>query len=171
MIRHLPFILFACSILALGTAAGFAATDDQIAAALPVAKAWVAQIDAGLYDDSYLAAGTALHEKFTQNHWDLVLKALRPPWGSVVSRQAVSHVYKPDGFEGTSGEFMVITYATTFKNLDAAREVVVLHLEGGQWRGVGYNAGAKATAQDDGSQSQLQSQTDVESTTEPVNNP
>jgi len=163
MIRHLPVILLACSILTLGTAHGFAADDDQITSALPIAKAWVAQIDAGHYDDSYLAAGSALHQKVTQDKWALVLKTFRPVWGNVVSRKTISHVYKPDGYEGASGEFMVITYATTFKNLDSGIEVVVLQREGGQWRGVGYNAGAKPAPQED--DSQPQSQTDVQSET------
>jgi hypothetical protein len=98
MIRHLPFILIACCFLKLGATSSFAADDDRINSALPAALAWVAEIDAGRYDDSYSAAGAALHGKVKQDQWDLVLKTIRPPWGHVVSRKVTSHVYKPDGW-------------------------------------------------------------------------
>lgn len=168
MIRHLPVILLACCLLKLGTASSSAASEDQINSALPAALAWISEIDDGRYDDSYSSAGTALREKVKQEQWDLVLKTLRPPWGNVVNRTAISHVYKPDGYEGASGEFMVITYATSFKKLDSGIEVVVLRWEDGQWRGVGYNAGPKPAPQDSDSQPPPQSQTDVQSATIPI---
>ena len=63
----------------------------------------------------------------------------------MVSRHQLSHVYKPDGFEGAEGEFLVITYDTAFQKLPTATELVVLRWEDGQWRGAGYNAGPKST--------------------------
>ena len=168
MIRHLPVILLACCLLKFGTASSSAASEDQLNSALPAALAWISQIDDGRYDDSYSSAGAALREKVKQDQWDLVLKTLRPPWGNVVNRTAISHVYKPDGYEGASGEFMVITYATSFRKLDSGIEVVVLRWEDGQWRGVGYNAGPKPTVQDDQPPPQSQSQTEVQTETLPA---
>jgi hypothetical protein len=168
MIRHLPVVLIACCFLKLGAVSSSASADDRLDSALPAALAWVAAIDAGRYDDSYSTAGTALHEKVKQDQWDAVLKTLRPAWGNVVSRKAISHEYKPDGYEGANGEFMVITYATSFKKLDSGVEVVVLHWEDGQWRGVGYNAGPKPTVQDDQPPPQSQSQTEVQTETLPA---
>jgi hypothetical protein len=170
MIRHLPFILIACCFLKLGMTSSSATDDDRINSALPAALAWVAQIDAGNYDDSYLTAGVALHEKVKQDQWDLVLKTIRPPWGNVVSRKVISHVYKPDGVSGLNGECMVITYATSFKKLDSGFEVVVLQWEDGQWRGVGYRAGPKSTPTPT-DQPPPESQTDVQTTTIPGNHP
>jgi len=114
-----------------------------MAGAIATAQAWVAQIDAGLYDQSYAESSAAMQEKVSQEKWDVVLKTLRPPWGGVVSRVETSHVLKPDGLEGLSGECVVITYDTAFKKLDPAMEVVVLKWEGGKWRGAGYNVGPK----------------------------
>lgn len=128
----------------------FASAEDQIDNALAVSKTWMALIDAGQYDDSYAFGCDAMHDKVPQDRWGQVLKALRTPWGPVVSRKQISHIYKPNGYEGSGGEFMVITYDTTFQKLGLATEVVVLKWEGGKWRGAGYNAGAKP-APDDGS--------------------
>jgi hypothetical protein len=125
-----------------------ASAEDQIDNALAVSKTWVAQIDAGKYDDSYAFGCSDLHDKVPEDRWETVLKALRTPWGPVVSRQMTKHIYKPNGFEGSEGEFMVITYNTAFQKLDTATEVVVLKWDGGKWRGAGYNAGPKPPPDD-----------------------
>ena len=91
-----------------------------------------------------------MHDKVPQDRWEEVLKALRIPWGPVVSRKQISHIYKPNGYEKSEGEFLVITYDTSFKELSPARETVVLKWEDGKWRGAGYNAGPKPPP-DDGS--------------------
>jgi hypothetical protein len=126
-----------------------ASAEDQIDNALVTSKAWVAQIDAGQYDESYAFGCDAMHDKVAQDRWAQVLKALRVPWGRVVSRKQISHIYKPNGWEGSEGEFMVITYDTSFQRLSPATEVVVLKWEDGKWRGAGYNAGAKVSPDDD----------------------
>jgi len=117
-----------------------ASAEDQIDQALVASKNWVTQIDAGQYDDSYTAGSGALHDRVPQDRWGLILKTLRSPWGPVVNRTQVSHIYKPNGFEGSEGEYMVITYDTSFKTLGPATEIVVLKWEDGKWRGAGYNA-------------------------------
>jgi hypothetical protein len=127
-----------------------ASAEDQIDNALVASKTWVAQIDAGRYDESYAFGCGAMHDKVPQDRWAQVLKALRTPWGPVLSRKQLSHIYKPNGYEGSEGEYMVITYDTSFKRLGAAKEVVVLKWEDGKWRGAGYNAGAQSSP-DDGS--------------------
>ena len=43
---------------------------------------------------------------------------------------------------------MVITYDTSFKNMDPVTEVVVLKWQDGKWRGAGYNAGPKQAVDD-----------------------
>ncbi len=121
---------------------------DHIDVALASSKAWVEQIDAGKYEDTYNASSQAMQTRVPQDRWLVVLKALRTPWGPVVSRKELSHVYKPNGYEGDEGEFMVITYDTAFQKLSNATEVVVLKWENGKWLGAGYNAGATATADD-----------------------
>jgi hypothetical protein len=157
---------FALSMAAIGclflavTAKVHASAEDQIDNGLIVAKAWVAQIDAGKYDESYSFACDAMRDKVTQKEWETVLKALRIPWGPVVSRKQISHVFKPNGLEKLEGECLVITYDTSFKNLPAAIEVIVLKWEDGKWRGGGYNAGPKPN-DDDSAPASTESQTET----------
>jgi hypothetical protein len=122
-----------------------ASAEDQIDQAVAASKNWVAQIDAGKFEESYAFTCSAMRDKTPVDRWVAVLKALRKPWGPVVNRKQLSHIYKPNGVPGLNGECMVVTYDTAFKNLDPATEVVVLKWEDGKWRGAGYNAGPKQT--------------------------
>jgi hypothetical protein len=153
-LAHRPFfksILFLVGIICLLFAAMpkvVASAEDHIDDSLVASKAWLAQIDAGQYDESYTFGCDAMHDKVPQDRWGAVLKALRTPWGPVVSRMPVSHIYKPNGVPGLEGECVVITYDTAFEKLGPVTEIVVLKWEGGKWRGAGYNAQPKPPAND-----------------------
>jgi hypothetical protein len=141
--RAFPTAALAAAVITLlitGASTAFATAEEHVNDGLLVSKSWMTQIDNGSYDDSYAVASDSMHEKVQQDHWSIILKTMRGMWGPVVTRQQLSHVYKPDGFEGTEGEFLVITYGTSFKNLNEAKEVVVLRWEDGKWRAAGYNA-------------------------------
>ena len=138
-----------------------ASAGDQIDNALVVSKAWIAQIDAGEYDESYEAGCGAMHDKVAQDRWAQVLKALRTLYGPVLSRTQVSHVYKPNGWEGSEGEFLIITYDTSFQHLNPATETVVLKWEDGKWRGAGYNVNPK-TSPDDATAPSPSSSTEIQ---------
>jgi hypothetical protein len=121
----------------------------------------VAQIDAGQYDESYAFGCGAMHDKVPQDRWVMVLKALRMPFGPVVSRKQISHIYKPNGVPGLEGECMVITYDTSFQHLSPATEEVVLKWEDGKWRGAGYKAGAKASPDEESAPPPSSSPTEI----------
>jgi hypothetical protein len=119
-----------------------ASAEDEVNQALSASQAWIAVIDAGRYDDSYSFTCEEMRTKFPQDRWVDVLKTIRSPWGKVLDRHQMSHIYEPHGVKGLEGECMIITYNTNFKNLNNATEQVVLKWEDGQWRGAGYFAGA-----------------------------
>jgi hypothetical protein len=144
IIKIALFLAAVCGFIFAATPKALASAADEIDSALATSQAWVALIDAGKYDDSYNAASSALHDKVQEDRWSKVLKALRSPWGAVVSRKQTSHLYKPNGMEGSEGEFMVITYDTSFQEQAAVKEVIVLKWEDGKWRPAGYNAAPKA---------------------------
>jgi hypothetical protein len=117
-----------------------ASAEDQVDAAVTAAKAWVAVIDAGKYEDSYDSTCVETRSQFPQDQWVAVLKALRAPWGPVVDREQLSHVYKSDGVPGLEGECVVLTYKTDFKNMAGVTEIVVMKWQDGRWLAAGYNA-------------------------------
>src|ERR1700677_1407915 len=131
--------------LFIGVNARASSGADHLDDAVSASQAWIAEIDNGKYDESYSYGSEAMQQKAEENRWVHILTALREPWGDVLSRKQLSHIYKPNGFEGAEGEFMVVTYDTSFKQLDSATEVVVMQWQDGRWRGAGYNAGPKST--------------------------
>lgn len=146
-IGFVPFRLLLTALLAacfafLAQARGYASAEDQVNQAIALSKSWMAQIDSGDYEDSYGFTCEETRNKFPEDRWVEVLKTIRTPWGSMIDRHQLSHVYQPNGVKGLEGECMVITYNTKFKNLSDATETVVLKWEDGQWRGAGYYAGA-----------------------------
>jgi hypothetical protein len=160
--------LLACtgtSCLLLASAQfGWAAPEGYESTALAAAKAWIAQIDAGQYIQSYDAGCDEFHRKVTQDKWVLVLKAFRPAYGKVVSRKEVGHIYQENGVNGLDGECMVITYDTSFSRVKDGYEEVVLKLEDGQWRGAAYQAGTKRSSASVSDDSAPQVDTEVQST-------
>jgi len=163
--RRLLFLAGICSLFFAVAPRCLASAEDKIDDALALSKAWIAQIDAGQYEESYDFGCGAMHDKVTEDKWLVVLKTLRASWGSVVSRKQISHIYKPDGFEGLQGECLVITYDTSFQKLDPAKEVVVLKWEDGKWRGAGYNVGPKPLPPEDQPPQQDAPQTETTTTT------
>jgi len=142
---------------------GFAASGDSSDEALVAAMAWVAQIDAGEYVESYDAGCDEFHQKVPQDRWVQVLKALRPSFGTVVSRREIKHIFKENGVNGLDGECVVITYDTSFSRLHNGYEEVVLKLEDGKWRGANYQVGPKPSDQSASDQSAPDVDTEVQS--------
>ena len=111
---HSPRFLALGGLLLM--AALFVRADDEddghMAQCAHGGAAWMAEIDAGEYDQSYNDGGSALHEKVPQDTWVRILKTERPMMGNVVTRTETEHSYRPNGFEGADGEFFVISYRT-----------------------------------------------------------
>jgi hypothetical protein len=122
--------------------------DDETAAATTAARQWIAEIDAGNYDRSYNDGSSALHEKVHPDTWVRILKTERPVLGKLVSREQTGVTYKPSGFEGADGEFMIVSYRSAFENKPHEIEYVVLRREGGRWLGTGYDFGPEEVTND-----------------------
>ena len=151
------------SLLIASGRAGLAASGDSSDEALVAAKAWMAQIDAGEYAESYDAGCDDFHRKITQQKWVAVLKTFRPAFGPVVSRKEINHVFKENGIKGLDGECVVIVYDTSFSRLHNGYEEVTLKLEDGKWRGAGYQAGPKPSDQPASNEQAPEIQTEVQS--------
>lgn|GEM_PF-319872 len=127
------------------------AANDPINNALPAAKAWLALIDAGKYDESYDIAGQGLYQKVSnKREWETALKIIRGAWGSVLSRKESQHLYQPNGIVGLNGECMAIAFDTNTEKQGGMVEMVIMRFEDGKWRGVGYTMGAKAAQTPEG---------------------
>jgi len=158
---RLSFVFTLLALVALLTPARLhASASDHLDQAVEASKAWVAEIDAARYEDTYTFLCEETRNRYSEDHWVQVLQTFRTPWGRVIDRHQLSHIYKPNGVKGLEGECVIITYFTNFKNQTGVRETVALKWEDGQWRGAGYIAGVppdpNAAAPDDGPTTDVQ---------------
>ena len=161
-LSRLSIIAGLLGIVAATSVKGAPAEDPAlIKSALDSSKGWLAEIDSGKYDQSYTEGCVAFHNKVSRDQWTVILKALRPALGNLVSRKMASYAYKPDGFEGLQGECMVIKYNSSFAKAPTDLELVVLKREDGQWRGAGYNSQPQGEDQDTDSPPPANAQTEV----------
>jgi hypothetical protein len=139
----LLFALLASAVFVSGSIPASAGQEDHVNDGIRVADAWLAQIDAAQYDLSYQQGAATLHQNVPEGKWILILKTVRPQYGPLISRKQVSHVYRPDGFQGFDGECIVLAYDSEFKRISPAAEIVIIKWEDGRWRPASYFLGVK----------------------------
>jgi DNA-binding CsgD family transcriptional regulator len=121
------------SLLALGPVAQNtqppAATSPQVTAAaiaetevVRSARAWLALVDQGRWNDSFDGTGPVFHAVNTSERWAELSKVVRAPLGQVISRTAISQARDstpPHGYE-------VVKFRTSFSGRPQAVETVSL---------------------------------------------
>lgn len=105
---------------------------------------WLSLVDQGQYPLSWLAGGSLLKDVIAQDMWASGIKSVRGPLGSVRIRKVTSHQKSKRLRYGTTGNFMVIQYDTTFSGGQGShKETVTLMTEGRlkEWKVIGYAIG------------------------------
>ena len=104
---------------------------------LQSARAWLALVDAGRWDESWNATGTAFRKLNTSKTWASVSEDVRSPLGAALSRTASHHERLPAPPHG----YEVIKFRTSFANKPDTVETVTLEREHSGWKVVGYIIG------------------------------
>lgn len=101
---------------------------------------WLKLIDGGQYPASWLACGGLLRDVVSQDQWSYAMQMQRRNLGNVQSRKVTSKQAIKQLPYGTRGNFMEISYDTSFGQKPNATEVVTLITEGrlNQWKVVSY---------------------------------
>jgi hypothetical protein len=123
-------------------ASGLAQEDPQAAAktqARTSAKAWLALLSDHEYEKTWEQAGAQLKAAVSQEEWARKLSVTLGPMGKVESRAVRSTEYSTTMPGAPDGEYVVVTFDTTFQNKQTAVETVPLTKEeDGIWRVSGY---------------------------------
>lgn len=108
------------------------------AQAQQAARAWLALADAGKYDDTWDAAASAFQAAVTKEQWASAVSAARGPLGKVQTRtlQSAKYVNSPPG--APAGEYVIVTYATTFAARAATETAAMTRERDGKWKTSGY---------------------------------
>ena len=107
-------------------------------AAQRAAEAWLALMDQGKYAESWQAAGSLFRQAVTAERWAQQVAAVVAQVGAFQRRELQKTEFTTELPNGPQGEYMVLTYSSAFANLPNAREVVILQLEDGEWKTIGY---------------------------------
>jgi hypothetical protein len=108
-------------------------------AAETAATAWLAQVDAGKYADSWTSAATAFKQAVTQEKWQDAVKRVRDQVGALKSRTKASAAPMTNPPGAPAGEYVIFQYSATFEQRATATETVTAVRDAdGSWRIVGY---------------------------------
>ncbi len=118
---------------------GIAAEPEKEKAAVAAAEKWVALVDGGKYAESWKEAAEYFKNAVKQGQWEQMARAVRHPLGKLVSRKVKTSAYKTALPGAPDGEYVVITFKTSFENKKTAIETVTPMLDkDGKWRVSGY---------------------------------
>jgi hypothetical protein len=108
-------------------------------AAMTAAQAWLAQVDAVQYGESWDQAAQIFRGAVSREHWIQVMQSTRAPLGTNLSRKLVTKQYRTMLPGAPDGEYVVIIFASSFQNKQSAVETITPMLDkDGTWRVSGY---------------------------------
>jgi len=135
--RSMLSLLFA-GLLSLLTSPRDSLAQDTTAAET-AATAWLAQVDAGQYADSWTSAGATFKNAVGQEKWQEAVKRVRDQVGAFKSRTKSSAAPMTNPPGAPPGEYVIFQYSATFEQRATATETVTaVHETDGAWRIVGY---------------------------------
>lgn len=137
MLRRIIIVLAVIAILMPSVI--FAGDSEKEADAVKAAKDWLALVDGSDYAKSYDEAAEYFKNAVTKEQWQQSLDGARKPLGKLISRKVKEKSYETSLPGAPDGEYVVITFETSFENKKSAIETVTPMLDkDGKWRVSGY---------------------------------
>jgi DNA-binding CsgD family transcriptional regulator len=103
-------------------------------AATQAARQWLALVDAGKWQESFVATARSFQTNNTLEMWQSPSEGGRVPLGRVLARSAKGEESVPAPPSG----YQLVRFRTDFANKAGATETLTLAREGGAWRVAGY---------------------------------
>lgn len=103
------------------------------------AEAWLALVDSGNYGESWEQTAQFFKAAVSKEQWQRALGASREPLGKLLSRKVRSATFTKTLPGAPDGEYVVITFESSFDHKQSAVETVTPMLDkDGKWRISGY---------------------------------
>lgn len=134
-------VVLTLSVLAAGDPAAVLGQDtEEEGAAQTAAEAWLDLIDAAEYAESWNEAAPVFQEEVTVEQWTEQVGNPRQQVGALQERALEAAEPATDLPNAPPGEYVILTYDSTFANLaDATEMVVMMKQEDDSWKAVGYS--------------------------------
>ncbi|MDE2410916.1 MAG: DUF4019 domain-containing protein [Sphingomonadales bacterium] len=107
------------------------------AAAVDAGRQWLALLDAGDWNASYAATGSAFRSLNSAATWATVSAKVRTPLGAMLSRQVATVDFAPAPPQG----YWIVKFQTRYANRASAIETLSLAWEDGRWKVTGVVLG------------------------------
>jgi len=112
---------------------------EEEQAAVEAANQWLALVDSAQYERSWEESSEIFQNAVSKSAWEQQLHGVRNPLGSLISREVQSTQYATSLPGAPDGEYVVITFRTSFENKKTAIETVTpMKNKLGVWRVSGY---------------------------------
>ena len=109
-------------------------------AAQAAAEKWLAIVDDGKYDESWVELSATFKDAVGKRAWKSTIAEIRKPFGKNVSRTLKSAVLTKDLPGAPEGEYVVLTFESVFNYRSNAVEIVTPVLGSDlTWRVAGYS--------------------------------
>ncbi len=116
-----------------------AVSAEEQQAAQDTADGWIALIDSMEYAASWERTSAALRQQVTQIDWEQTMRSTLSPLGPLLSRTLQGREYTTTLPGAPEGEYIVITYGSTYTQLENAVETLVMvRNPASEWKPAGY---------------------------------
>jgi len=112
---------------------------EQTEEAREAADAWLALYDANDIEGTYETAADVFKEQVSLEDWEMQAGQVQDAVGELDGREFTETVYTNELPQAPAGDYMIVQYDTQYANMNVT-EFVILLLEEGEWRLVGFNA-------------------------------
>ena len=131
------FLWICCLTLACGSSLKLDEASEK--KALIAADNWIKLVDDAQYGASWDTAADLFKKSLTKEKWEEMVKTVRDPLGKSVSRNVKSTEFKTSLPGSVDGEYLIITYTSSFENKKESIETIVpMKDKDGEWRVSGY---------------------------------
>lgn len=128
----LAFAAFISLTGGAGTVASAPAASASETAVLDASRQWMVLLDAGNWEQSYLATSKAFRSVNTLQKWAEVSRQVRTPLGAMQSRELVAIDFAP-----TPQGYWIVKFRTDYAGKPGAIETLSLVNEDGSWKMAG----------------------------------
>lgn len=125
--------LFACLLISLRVSAE---TDQSVAE--PAAVRWLALVDNGDYAAAWDTSGDLMRDSITADELGNAISLARGQFGAVIERDQVAAERFAELPEAPPGDYVVLSFLTSFAQQALANETLTLRRQGLNWLVVGY---------------------------------
>jgi hypothetical protein len=132
----LPLLALLLAVAPTGAAAG--PLDSRTDSPIDTAESWLDLIDRESYAVGWELAGAGLKGAARKEDWMRTVAAARLHRGPVVARRLAEELATDTAAGLPPGEYMLLSFATAFREIGDSVESLILEREEGGWRVVAY---------------------------------